>query len=548
MNKDKDVKKHFIFLTLATVAALLITSFFVGKLVYLRLGNFMAVKDYVLKIYRNNGYDLDYNDESQALVSITGFEDDSNQIYAPEEVEMEYTVEDLYGDSFYNFNGLPTKGDANMLVVPIVIPGYEEYATNEALEVIQNGFFGREHNGDESVSSFYYKSSYGQLNLGGAVLPWYKSFKFLNSNDIQSPSNIYEIVQEALHWFRIDTSKFDLNRDGYIDAIYVIYSAPTWKQEPALNSNYWAWTTSLLNVLPDDKHPGMNNLSFASIFFLQERKRAAESHVNVLIHETGHLLGLSDYYDTYYQSNPLGQCEIMDFGIGDLNAYSKMLLGWQKPYVVLGNGVVNLDSILTRNNFFVVLDDEYVPRFNAKGQLLFNPFSEYILGEHYKNVGLHRKPSMDGYDGVFDIDGQGIKLYHVDSRLFKLEESSVSDASTINEIDLTKNKYIRLVNNTSGGSKSERNILNRNDLSYENIDNAWNEILLIDATNQSNFIEGGHFVYATKEALFMEGDVFSIDSYNQKYYFPGTTSGGPNELVFNNGNKFSKTIAIDALL
>ena len=51
------------------------------------------------------------------------------------------------------------------------------------------------------------------------------------------------------------------------------------------------------------------------------------------IHETGHQLGLTDYYANSYTSGT-NAAVMMDRNEGDEDCFSKMLLGWISPQVV----------------------------------------------------------------------------------------------------------------------------------------------------------------------------------------------------------------------
>jgi len=62
-----------------------------------------------------------------------------------------------------------------------------------------------------------------------------------------------------------------------------------------------------------------------------------EDNPSTIIHETGHALGLADYYDYDDSVGPrggMGGLDIMDGVWGDHNAYSKWILGWLHPEVV----------------------------------------------------------------------------------------------------------------------------------------------------------------------------------------------------------------------
>ena len=76
----------------------------------------------------------------------------------------------------------------------------------------------------------------------------------------------------------------------------------------------------------------VNAYSWSSLYFTNfHKERKVDS--SIYIHETGHLLGLSDYYNTekkkqgyYYQ--PTGFFDLMDSNQGDHTALSKYLLNW----------------------------------------------------------------------------------------------------------------------------------------------------------------------------------------------------------------------------
>jgi hypothetical protein len=69
---------------------------------------------------------------------------------------------------------LSSTGTQNILVIPVEVVGYEQYATASVRQDIYNTFFGDpSETGWESVSSFYYQSSYQQLLIKGTVSGWY---------------------------------------------------------------------------------------------------------------------------------------------------------------------------------------------------------------------------------------------------------------------------------------------------------------------------------------------------------------------------------------
>ena len=69
---------------------------------------------------------------------------------------------------------------------------------------------------------------------------------------------------------------------------------------------------------------------------------------HTFIHETGHLLGLDDYYDYNDYRGAKGGlygADMMDNNIGDHGSVNKLLLGWIEPTVVCGAGEINIDLL-----------------------------------------------------------------------------------------------------------------------------------------------------------------------------------------------------------
>jgi hypothetical protein len=125
-----------------------------------------------------------------------------------------------------------------------------------------------------------------------------------------------------------------------------------------------------------------------------------------LIHETGHKLGLEDYYDYAIDDGSnnewgLGGADMMDASVGDHNPFSKLLLGWIEPKVVTEGMDVSLQPYITSGDALIITN-------HWNGTL----FDEYLIAMYYTPTGLY-----EGLEDYF-FDGQsGLILYHVDARL-----------------------------------------------------------------------------------------------------------------------------------
>lgn len=308
--------------------------------------------------------------------------------------------------------GLPSEGDINVLVVPVQFAG--DTISAKDLEKLNIAFNGSEtQTGWESVKTFYSKSSYGKLNLTFDIQDVFKApnnarYYENYSKTVGSGSNRYTeygdtlILTQVLAYLEpiLDLTKYDSNDDGVIDAVYLIYSAPVdYESDDGL---FWAFTTWYFG---ENQYDGLDAYYylFAGFDFMDEDYGTNGMKVNAetYIHETGHLLGLDDYYDYDYSQGcnfGLGGADMMDFNHGDHGAFSKIMLGWTDATIVnssvtltIGNLVSTGDCILIPLNF----DNSY--------------FSEYLLIDLYSSSSLNQYASEALYDGA----SYGVRIYHV---------------------------------------------------------------------------------------------------------------------------------------
>ena len=111
---------------------------------------------------------------------------------------------------------------------------------------------------------------------------------------------------------------------------------------------WWAWQNQ--SYLPDEFDGlTLDYYLWAGIDSLYESTGLLEEVpcALTLIHETGHLLGLMDYYDTEFGdrvSGGLGGADMMDDSVGDHCSFSKQELGWIEPVRIEGSGEYALRS------------------------------------------------------------------------------------------------------------------------------------------------------------------------------------------------------------
>ncbi len=354
------------------------------------------------------------------------------QIYKPDNHQknddiLHDAIKDYVANDPNNGNqlaiGLPAQGTYSALVIPVQFPN-DSFTKSELsdLEIAFNGTAAQ--TGWHSVSSYYFESSFGKLNL---------SFDIYDPITMNKNSSSYETsdtgAEDILNYVldmldpTVDLSQYDTNDDGYIDAVYLIYSVPMDYEN--YDSNYWAFVTWHFSSDTYDNVAAHYYL-FASIDFMYEDTEDSGSEYAIdglklnavtYIHETGHLLGLDDYYD-YNEGvgadRGLGNADMMDATVGDHNVYSKLMLGWVNPTVVTSSQQLTIGSSTESGQFIMILLD-----YNG------TYFSEYLLIDLYTATGLNKlhaeQPDSLLYGDENDPDfagaAYGARIYHVSSSI-----------------------------------------------------------------------------------------------------------------------------------
>lgn len=498
----------------------------------------------------NNNSSSSNKDTIQKTVKIEINNSTKNEnVITPENVTIKNTKHSMESKMLHNLQYLPSIGDINMLVIPVLLPDYQEIHLdndgiddkNKVKEDIEKAFFSDNLGNYESVKTFYQKSSYGKLNLNGTVTDWFDVSKHTSYPSAVAIDyyDTYDLVRTAINWvkltLKLDLTKYDNDKDGYIDGVWFVYSCPNYRNGgPQTNyGNYWAYT-SWGNQNNDIERPNINNpiynlFGWASYDFMYENG-INNIDARTYIHETGHFLGLNDYYSDLMFYNPIGKIDMMDANIIDHNSYSKMLLGWTKPYIVRGNTTINLKSMHNENSLIVIPSDNTIIENNE-----FDPFSEYILIEYYTSENLNYDDSQNKYsNGLIAPKEDGVRIYHIDNRPFivnSIDRNNIIVKEYKNETIDKYNKLILPITNHRGYD-------NYNDIF--NLDptiNLYDEIRLIEATNIDTFSNGG---IQNNKSFFKTNDIFSIEKYGKNFFI--------NNNKFNNGDSFSYQVTIKEVI
>lgn len=518
-----------------------------------------------VRIYKNNDYS-------------------SNGRFVPaDKVDLELNYNDLSGTLSNNKSVMPSLGDANLLVIPVHLPGGNEYKTDKVKSDIEKVFFGDKDDsslGFKSVKQYYNEASYGKFNLSGTVTDWFDATTLVSDvKDITSGTEgtiVNKILRGAVDWAGssqgINLKDFDNNEDGNIDGVYLVYDHLDWTTEnyiqhesnpqfdsSTLNQAFWNFTYWDFYSESKNDEPTTSGFSWSSFDMMYtsycERNKndtpdlsdlskiKLDSHT--FIHEFGHLLGLEDYYSSSDSSyHPAGESTMMDQNIGDLDSYSKMLLGWVTPYVVYGTSEITITNVSKNSgNSVIVIPSNYAEISQSvedaikgnridKFRYTFNPFSEYLMIDLYTPDGNNEQDTYGPY--VFDRSAMankvGVRIYHIDSRIFKCKVVDYMGGQKLAYVDgyvwdgqMLQDDEAILMPISNNMSESKNFQLPQ---SFDYFD----QIRLLESSGINTFDKNGMMTNQT--LYYSESKPFDIMSYGYQFFNGRYTYDDGNELPF----------------
>lgn len=431
-----------------------------------------------------------------------------------------------------SLDAVPSSGNINLLVLPIELADYKFNAqTLIDLGVCLNANGASETGYWESLASFYKKSSFGKLNLTYTVAEKYSTsytaqtlfnYNSGTSGTAAAPDLMLERAvanYKTIHGSN-STQAFDNDADGQIDGVVMVYScpssysksSPTHSIDPTANL-YWAFTFWDYQNAYNNKNKSspIGNLYFwMSYDFVYEAVSSPSVDPHTMIHESGHMLGLDDYYPsgdgTYGDFNAAGGWQMMDENILDHDIFSKMALGWTEPYVVTASCTIDINPSETSGDCILVGSS-----WNGTA------FDEYLLMELYTPTDLNYLDSHTKYSSrQMHYTTYGVKLYHVDARLMQTNDFSNYAYFTGSSLNTSSFAY------QVGATNCNK--------SYSPADSSFSLLRMISADNTNTFTGGS---LADENSLFETGDVFSMATYS-KYF--------PKGAILNSGKSLDFTI------
>jgi len=312
--------------------------------------------------------------------------------------------------------GLPTTGTPKMLTVLLSFPDFPAPASPTVANIGLNtyGIGSAEAQANfsplESLNRYFYRASETKLDIGGNVLPWHQ---MPNARATYTPVNnepdsavIFSMLKAALQANAAhDFTQYDNDGDGDIDVINIIWTGPT----GAWATFWWGYKSSFVGV-PEASSTffdGKTAREFTWQWLATRGATDSDYDPRVIIHETGHSLGLPDYYDYDGSVGPdggVGGLDMMDANRGNHNAFSRWVLDWITPTIV-GAGPPALRTLNASGDISLTTDKAVVVFPNAAS----TPFGEFFMVENRQRVGNDA--------GISSMPSDGLVVWHVDGTL-----------------------------------------------------------------------------------------------------------------------------------
>jgi M6 family metalloprotease-like protein len=290
--------------------------------------------------------------------------------------------------------GLASKGTQRIFALLL---DFSDYPATVPAASIEAGLFGDGAGAApyESLRNYYRRSSYNDLEIQGATLGYYRP-AYTRASIAQTYTARENLIKEALTYFDgqgHDFSQYDNNGDGTIDYFCVFWTGP----DNGWANFWWGYYTSWSSSFSLDGKQFQN--ARYSWQWLNRTGKETTFNPLVVIHETGHSLGLPDLYDYEPGNGPnggVGGLDMMDGNWGDHNGFSKMLLDWLTPTVTSNGQTYSLQPTGTAREAAIMWP----------GYSLSSPYTEFFLIQNRSRV---------GNDTPYPTDG--LVIWHVDAQL-----------------------------------------------------------------------------------------------------------------------------------
>lgn len=338
-------------------------------------------------------------------------------------------------------NDFPTTGNQHSLVILVEFSDCDFTTVGDDAHnfydnmLNEEGFVCDKNGANGSARDFYIASSNGKFTptfdvVGPVKLSKKYSYYGANSGRSDNYARIAQFVKEActLADPLVDFSKYDANKDGFVDNIYFFY-AGFGEADSNKSNTIWphAYNYEDFDELYGTGHLTLDGVKINSYSCSNEVNGVyptMPTGIGTFTHEFGHVLGLADHYDVEYNSATFdpGSFDCMASGSYNNNgntppvfsAYERGELGWL-DYIELNS---NADTL---NILPDLKDSNKAYRISVEGT---NGNEFYVL-ENRQQYG------WDKY-----LPGHGMLMWHIDIDKDVWENNAVNTIASHQHVDL----------------------------------------------------------------------------------------------------------------
>jgi M6 family metalloprotease-like protein len=236
------------------------------------------------------------------------------------------------------------------------------------------------------------------------------------------------MIKEAVEKLdsEIDFTKYDANKDGLVDFVYVFFAGKTATSTSMLQKYIGAHAYTLTSAIGEMVEvDGVKVDRYATSGELNSDNKLTP--VGTFCHEFSHVLGLPDYYDTANNGSSTdcfspGSFSLMDAGMYNnsgytppvYSSYERYAIEWLKPIEITGTADVTLLPMTAPYPMAYKIND------------IANP-QEYFLFE------ARAKHYWDSY-----LDAAGLAVWHIDFDLDIWQSNKVNNTASHQRIDLVE--------------------------------------------------------------------------------------------------------------
>lgn len=332
------------------------------------------------------------------------------------------------GNYLYSEASFPLKGETKTVVVLVDYPDVK-FSMDDPYSYFDDFLNGEEFRADNATGScrqFFIDNSNGifmpHFDLYGPVTMKYKRDHYGKNDADGNDEFAHEMVIEAVEALddTVDFSQYDLNGDGLVDNIYIIY-AGRGEADGGGSNTVWPYSWELLLDGVELKVDGVTINSYG--VSNEVNRNNVPAGIGTFVHEFGHVLGFPDIYNTvnpYGQKTP-GSWSTMDQGSynndsrtpPNLSAFERYSLGWTEPEWLCVSGLYSLLPMSESGNSFIFESEE-------------NPDEFFILENR----------QLSGWDAY--LPHHGMLVWHINFKQETWDYNSVNDDPNDLGVDLVR--------------------------------------------------------------------------------------------------------------